>query len=156
MEVAIRKLKLKKACGVDGIQPEHLKLIFKKGDPSNCGNYRPISLLCIGYKIIVSILLQRLKQGGVESKIWSTQFGFKFNFGTFYALFVVRRIIDDVWSEKQGSAVFVALDWAKAFDCISPEGLLDALRRCGLPRSFLDFIRNIYTHRQFFVEDMGR
>lgn len=131
-------------------------MIFKKGDPSKCGNYRPISLLCIGYKVIVSILLQCLKQGGVESEIWNTQFGFRFNSGIFDALFLLRRIIDDVWSEKQGSVVFVALDWAKAFDCISPKGLLDVLRRCGLPRSFFHFIRNVYTHRQFFVEDNGK
>ena len=133
-----------------------MALIFKKGDPSNCGNYRPISLLCMGYKIIVSILLRRLKAGGAESKIWNTQFGFKSKSGTFDALFLLRRVLEDVWSEKDGSAVFVALDWAKAFDCISPEGLIDALRRFGLPRPFLEFIKNAYTHRQFFVEDMAK
>lgn len=52
--------------------------------------------------------------------------------------------------KKNGSAVFVALDWAKAFDCISPDGLVDALRRFGLPRRFLEFIQNIYHHRQLF------
>ena len=127
-----------------------MALIFKKGDPSNCGDCRPISLLCMGYKMIVSILLRRLKAGGAESKIWNTQFGFKSKSGTFDALFLLRRVLDDVWSEKDGSAVFVALDWAKAFDCISPEGLIDALRRFGLPRPFLEFIKNAYTHRQFF------
>ena len=76
--------------------------------------------------------------------------------GTFDALFSLRRVLDDVWAEKDGSAVFVALDWAKAFDCISPDGLLDALRRFGLPRPFLEFIKNIYGNRQFFVQDMGQ
>ena len=56
---------------------------------------------------------------------------------------------------KNGGAVFVALDWAKAFDCISPDGLVDALRRFGLPQPFLEFIKNVYANRQFFVQDMG-
>ena len=36
-------------------------LLYKKGDPSNCANYRPISLLCVGYKLLASIILRRLK-----------------------------------------------------------------------------------------------
>ena len=36
-------------------------MLFKKGDPSLCDNYRPISLLAIGYKILIAILLIRLK-----------------------------------------------------------------------------------------------
>ena len=116
-------------------------LLFKKGDPSLCSNYRPISLLCMGYKMIASILLRRLKEGGAENRIWNTQFGFKSKSGTFDALFLLRRVLDDIWAEKNGSAVFVAPDWAKAFDCISPDGLLDALRRFGLPRPFFNLIQ---------------
>ena len=191
IKIVITKFKYRKAGGVDGILPEHLKalgstpaglsilvqlcdicwschntpetwkiskvaLLLIKGDPSDCGNYRPISLLCMGYKIIASVILRRLKQGGAENRIWNTQFGFKSKSGTFDALFLLRRVLDDVWAEKDGSAVFVALDWAKAFDCISPDGLLDALRRFGLPRPFLEFIKNIYGNRQFFVQDMGQ
>ena len=68
-------------------------------------------------------------------------------------MFSLRRVLYDLWAEKDGSVVFVALDWAKAFDCICPDGLLDVLRRFGLPPPFLCLIKNIYTHRQFIVED---
>ena len=122
---------------------------------SICANYRPISLLCVGYKLLASIILRRLKTAGAETRIWSTQFSFKSNAGTADALFLLRTVLDDVWAEKDTSIVIVALDWAKAFDCISPSGLVDALQRFGLPSEFLSFIKNVYGNRQFYVRDMG-
>ena len=110
----------------------------------------------MGYKIIASIILRRFKQGIAGNRIRSTQFGFKSKSGTFDALFFLRRVLDDVWAEKDGSAVFVALDWAKVFDCISPDSLLDALRTFGLPRPFLEFMKNIYGNHQFFIQYMGQ
>ena len=97
-----------------------------------------------------------MKIRGAENIIWNTQFGFKSNSGTFDALFLLRRVLDDLWAEKNGIAVFVALGEAKAFDCISPDGLLDASRRFKLPPPFLALIKSIYTHRQFAVEDTNK
>eukprot|EP00973_Karenia_brevis_P080993 11234647-Karenia_brevis.AAC.1 len=51
--------------------------LFKKGDPSCPDNYRPISLLQIGYKIFSALILNRLKANGIDDKLWSTQFGFR-------------------------------------------------------------------------------
>ena len=31
-------------------------MLFKKGDPSECDNYRPISVLAVAYKIFASML----------------------------------------------------------------------------------------------------
>ena len=90
-------------------------MIFKKGDPAACSNYRPISLLSIGYKILASILLKRLKDAGAEDLIWHTQYGFRSKVGTADALFAVRRILDMVWSGKDNQLIFAALDWSKAF-----------------------------------------
>ena len=71
--------KLRKSPGPDGILPEVLvyggptqvlppdlinpilTIPFKKGDRSECGNYRGISLLSAIRKVLADILLQRLQ-----------------------------------------------------------------------------------------------
>ena len=130
--------------------------IFKKGDPAECSNYRPISLLCVGYKIVASILLERLKSAGAESRIWETQYGFKSGSGTADALYMTRRLLDRIWANSDSLAIFLALDWAKAFDSISLTGLVDALIRFGIPQEFAMIVVNIYHGRQFYVKDCGQ
>ena len=131
-------------------------LLFKKGDVSVCENYRPISLQCVIYKAFASILLQRLKTAGAEQRIWRTQFGFKSSCGTREALFVTRQIIENIFERKDGHGIFLALDWAKAFDSISVEGLLTSLRRFGLPAPFVSMVQGIYSDRCFTVRDSGK
>ena len=62
-------------------------------------------------------------------------------------------MLENVWAAKDGQMIMLALDWAKAFDSISPEALLAALRRFGLPGQVLEMIGAIYSDRNFFVKD---
>ena len=129
--------------------------IFNKGVPAQCENYRPISLSTVGYKLFATVLLQRLKDAGAEGRIWPTQFGFKSNSGTSDALFLARRLIEEACESKGGSAVLLALDWAKAFDSLDPSALKRALVRFGIPRPFVDMVNGIYSDRRFVVQDGG-
>ena len=129
--------------------------IFKKGDSSCPDNYRPISLLAVGYKIFASILLQRLLDGDADKFIWDTQFGFRPKVGTSEAVFIARRSIEKAWATKGGKTVLLALDWSKAFDCISPDALNGALLRFGVPSSICDMISVIYSGRKFHVCEAG-
>ena len=118
-------------------------------------NYRPISLLQVCYIFFSSMILKRLKLAGVEEKLWHTQFGFRSGRGTKHAIFIARQLIEKCHSSKDKSLVMLALDWAKAFDSIDPECLVQALQRFGLPLHYLQVIRNIYTGRVFKVSDHG-
>ena len=129
--------------------------IFKKGDTSLPSNYRPISLLNVGYKVLASMLLARLQQGGAEQRIQSAQYGFRKGRGTTDALFITRRIMDAALDDKEGPLYVILLDWSKAFDRISSRALVVALSKFGVPRSMVAMIKGIYAARTFSVRDTG-
>ena len=125
--------------------------IFKKGAPDVCDNYRPISLLCVAYKVYATIILRRLQTGGAENRLTPTQFGFRRGFGTDDAIFCLRRLVESAIAHRNGHVAAVALDWKKAFDSINPDILVGALRRFGLPEHTLAVIAAIYEGRTFRV-----
>ena len=129
--------------------------MYKKGTPTDCNNYRPISLVSVLYKVYAKILLNRLKEAGAETRVWSRQFGFKSGCSTEDALYIVRRRIEQAWASRGGRTFLLALDWRKAFDSISPARLMHALKRFGLNESMLNAVAEIYTDRSFHVRDEG-
>ena len=106
-----------------------MALIFKKGDPAECDNYRPISILCIAYKMFAAMLKNRLVGGGVLGALWKTQFGFRPRYGTEDAIYIARRHVENACAARFGQIKLLALDWKKAFDSVHVDSLLDALRR---------------------------
>jgi hypothetical protein len=135
---------------------QHVALIYKKGDPAECGNYRPICLLNAAYKIFAMILLKRLLRAGADGRVSATQFGFRRNRGTEDALHCARRAIDRAVADRGGSLHLLALDWQKAFDSINPDAMMNALRRLGLPPHFCEVMRSIYTGRLFEVRECSQ
>ena len=107
------------------------------------------------YKVYAKILLNRLKEAGAEERVSSRQFGFKSGCPTEDALYIVRRRIEQAWSCRGGKTYLLALDWRKAFDSISPDRLMHALKRLGLNDSMLSAVSEIYKGRLFHVRDEG-
>jgi len=132
-----------------------VSMIYKKGDPGFCDNYRPICLLSIGYKLFSSMLKQRLLDAGIEKMLWASQFGFRQGCSTEEAIFIARRRIELARAQRHGRVSLLALDWKKAFDSINVTSLLDALRRAGLPESFLQMVDAMLDARQYSVQDSG-
>jgi len=74
--------------------------VSKKGDKTDCNNYRRISLLPTTYKILPNILLSRLIPYAKEI-IGDHQCGFRRNRSTIDHIFCIRQILE----KKNGNTV---------------------------------------------------
>ena len=103
----------------------------------------------------MTILLDRLKNGGAEVRIWSIQYGFRSKRGTVDAILLARRVLEQSRERLDRRILMLVSDWSKVFDSVCPEKLVGSLRRFGVPADFVDVIASIYSHRRFFVREGG-
>ena len=123
--------------------------IFKKGNPNEQANYRPISLLNTFYKLLASIIQKRLA-AAIDHHLQPTQYGFRSQRSGIQAIHTIRRHMDK--AERTGKPLgIILLDWEKAFDKISHSSLLHTLKRYQLPPTLLNLITNIYDNPTFYV-----
>lgn len=133
----------------DSLNLARVASIYKKGDRSNLANYRPISLLQTFYKIIASLIKERIA-ATIDVNITKTQYGFRRKKSTAQAIYLARRLLDI--SEVEGTNLtMVLLDWEKAFDKIDHFRMLEALNRLGIKGNLFKLITRIYTSPKFKV-----
>jgi exonuclease III len=123
-----------------------IRLIPKKADPKKISNWRPISLLSCFYKIISRVLTNRLKT--VSDKI--TRIGQKGYSNSKWCQEVVISIFDSIFDAKSRgkSGCIVSLDIKKAFDSISHDFMVKALRFFNFGEKFIGWIKTICTNRK--------
>ena len=123
--------------------------LYKKGDPNNLENYRPISLLNTLFKIIAMIIKWMIEEG-IEDDLMSTQYGFRKGKSTTQAIYLARRLQE--FAERAGlPGTMIFLDWEKAFDKIRHEWLLKTLESYKLPSNILNLIKSFYETPLFKV-----
>jgi hypothetical protein len=88
--------------------------VYKKGDKTDCNNYRGISLLSTAYKILSYILLARLNPYVTEI-IGDHQCGFHHNRSTMDQIFYIWQILEKKW-EYNGMVHQLFIDFKKAYD----------------------------------------
>ena len=72
------------------------------------------------------------------------------------AIFLARGLVEKNANALQESPlILLALDWAKAFDSICPQALVESLKRFGVTLKMLHVIESIYTNRVFCVAGAG-
>ena len=121
----------------NGVFPKILKLgsitpIYKKGDPRQLDNYRPVSTLPIFGKILEKIIYNRLYDYLLAvNAIFDCQFGFRKMHSTYHAVnYSVNHILTNVESRNHVIGIFI--DLSKAFDTIDHSKLLDKLLHYGI------------------------
>ena len=86
--------------------------------PAVSGNYRPICLTMVAYRIYASMIRQRLLDVGMDGRLWESQFGFQKHRSTEDAIYLARRHMELACARRSGQTSLLALDWAKAFDSV--------------------------------------
>ena len=120
-----------------------VSLLFKKGDPADLKNWRPLTLLGADYKVLARVLTERLRLAMPHVVHEDQTCGVEGRSG-FFNLQVVRDAIS--WVEDRGLPLaLVSLDQEKAFDRVSHAFLFKVLERKGFGKYFLRWLRVMYT-----------
>ena len=144
----------------EGIFPDVLKTgkitpVYKKGNPEEIENYRPISTLSVFGKIFEKLIYSRIygfvSSQGVLSK---TQFGFRKSHSTSHAVnYSVDLITKSLKLKNHVLGIFI--DLSKAFDTIDHSTLLVKLEGCGVRGVANNLIKSYLTNRQQYTEVVG-
>jgi hypothetical protein len=106
-----------------------VKLLYKKGDPRDVRNYRPLTMLNTDYKVLTSTLNRRIARV-IHYLVSSPQLGFvpgRIITESSHLAKLIQAYLD----ENDEDGLLVALDWEKAFDSISWDYLHEAVRALG-------------------------
>ena len=147
-------------CIDSGVFPDLMKYskvipLFKSGDKSDTGNYRPISILPAFSKIFEKLILkQLLRHFNLNSLLHSEQYGFTKGRSTTDAGVALLKHIYNAW-EKSQNAIGVFCDLSKAFDCVHHDTLLSKLRHYGVRNRALGVINSYLYHRVQCVDING-
>ena len=121
--------------------------VYKKGNKSEVGNYRPISLLCNMSKVLEKIVYKKLYEYLMEHNLLiEHNSGFKKNDSTINQLLkLIHQIYTDLNEGKDTCLVF--LDVSKAFDKVWIDGLLFKIKQLGIVGPLFNWLRSYVSGR---------
>ncbi|GJY51536.1 RNA-directed DNA polymerase, eukaryota [Tanacetum coccineum] len=120
-----------------------IALIPKVADAKFVTDFRPISLIGSIYKVITKILADRLSLV-ISDLISDTQSAFVANRQILDGPFIMNEVLD--WCKrKRKKALFFKVDFAKAYDSIRWDYLLDVLHAFGFGPNWCKWIQGIFS-----------
>ena len=126
----------------------------KKGDLTQCGNWRGLTLMSILGKVFSKTILNRLRME-VDKKLRKEQAGFRKGRGTTEQIFILRNIIEQSIEWNNGLyCIFV--DFEKAFDSVNRTVLWNILKSYGIPEKFINLIKAFYDNCEAAVRHNGK
>lgn len=139
---------LMKRCLETGTVPQQWEIgevvsLFKKKDPKDPDNYRPITLLDTIYNIYTRMLAGRLTEA-LEKHLRDTQYGFRKEKSTVQAIHIIRRTLEGLFYKTDIALNLLLCDWSKAFDRVDTLALEEALKAYGINGKFLKAIKSTF------------
>ena len=155
-EISVPLSRLINVCLEVGHFPSFLKVaritpVFKAGDPTQFGNYRPISVLSVFSKVFERVIQVRFvsffeKQG----HILGSQYGFRRGHSTNMAIMDMVEKIRKAW-EKGEQCPGIFIDFKKAFDTVDHSILVSKLEHLGVRGPSLELIKSYFRNRRQYV-----
>ena len=116
----------------------------KKGNLSDCNNWRGITLLSLTSKIFSKVIHIRLSKS-LGDKLREEQTGFRPGKSCSDHIFTLRQILEQ--SNEWNAPLYANfVDMEKAFDSIHRESLWKILRHYGVPQKIVNVIKMLYSN----------
>ncbi|CAF1270699.1 unnamed protein product [Adineta ricciae] len=123
--------------------------IPKKGDTSECSNYRTISLINHTGKVFLMVLLNRLKQH-LDPYMSEEQAGFRKDRNTTHQILILRLLAEK--AKRNGKKIYNCfVDFTKAFDTIKHNIMWAVLRSYGVDNKVITLLEKIYGNSRSAV-----
>lgn len=120
-----------------------ITLTPKEGDLGFITNWRPVTMLNVGFKIVEKIITNRLKN--VLHLIISREQFCCVDDRSIINLNSIMRDIMFYVNNNDKQAALINLDWSKAFDRVDHDLLYAILSNFGFDPSFIQLIQMLYT-----------
>jgi hypothetical protein len=128
-----------------------LAILYKKGDATDLGNYRGISLISNVAKLFTKVLDKRIRKFLNEKNFLAEeQGGFRSGRDTVSQAYLISTTLLNRRLEGKRTYCFF-LDLKKAFDTVWRDGLWCKLWDCGIKGKAWRVIRDIYGHTESSV-----
>jgi hypothetical protein len=123
-----------------------IKLIPKKGNANKVGDWRPITLLCCGYKLISGIVANRIGKY-LPKLIGRSQKGFTSNKNINTCTVNVMNSVSRSWELGQPTGT-MCVDFAKAFDSVEHEMISNVLTFFGFGDYMVKMVNMLLNDRK--------
>ena len=123
--------------------------LIKRGDNTDCNNYRGITLLSVVSKVYERILEKRLKRI-LDSQLEEAQSGFRKGRSTHDHIFTLKQLIEK--RQRQNRDLYLGfIDIQKAFDSVQRKRVWQSLQQRGVPPKLRRNIQSIYDVTRNYV-----
>jgi len=132
----------------------YLVKLPKKGDLSQCGNWRGIMLLSVPSKVLTRVILERLKEA-LDKKLRTEQAGFRQDRSCTDHIATLRIIIEQSM-EWQSPLYMTFVDFERAFDSVDRDVIWRLMHHYGIPPKFINIIQRLYEDSTCQVVHNGK
>ena len=122
------------------------------GNRNDPDKYRGIALLSHIGKLFSRVLAARMRRWSEDSKLSPFQAGFRSGRCTVDQAFILDTIVKEHLNKKRGKVYACFVDFRKAFDYVSRQGLLYCLVQKGISKKIYTLLASMFASSSFAIK----